>query len=104
VPSAGSNPDEEVQARLQLVFTKLAELQNVRGVMRYLRANDPPLPVHPLRGPVPHEVLWREADSAQVRHILQNPACRGLRLWPPAGRSGAAAQRRTLGDDQGRPW
>jgi hypothetical protein len=25
----------------------------------------------------PHEVAWREADSALVRSILQNPACAG---------------------------
>src|SRR6201993_4038577 len=50
------NPDEEVQARLQLVFAKFAELQSARGVMCYLRAHDLPLPVRPLRGPAPHEV------------------------------------------------
>jgi DNA invertase Pin-like site-specific DNA recombinase len=91
------NPDEEVQARLQLVFAKFTELQSARGVMRYLRANDLPLPVRPLRGPAPHEVLWREADSARVRHILQNPAYAGAyvygrrRVDPVRRRGGARA-------------
>jgi DNA invertase Pin-like site-specific DNA recombinase len=71
------NPDEEVQARLQLVFAKFAELQTARGVMRYLRAHCLPLPVRPLLGSAPHAVLWREADSARVRHVLQNPAYAG---------------------------
>jgi DNA invertase Pin-like site-specific DNA recombinase len=31
------NPDEEVQARLLLVFAKFRELQSARGVMRFLR-------------------------------------------------------------------
>jgi DNA invertase Pin-like site-specific DNA recombinase len=75
------NPDEEVQARLQLVFAKFTELQSARGVMRYLRANNLPLPVRPLRGPAPHAVLWREADSARVRHILQNPAYAGAYVY-----------------------
>src|SRR3954451_18654051 len=57
------NPDEEVQGRLQLVFAKFTELGSAPGVMRYLRANTLPLPVRPLHGPVPHEVLWREATA-----------------------------------------
>lgn len=75
------HPDEEVQARLQLVFAKFAELRSARGVMRYLRANHLPLPVRPLLGPAPHAALWREADSARVRHILQNPAYAGAYVY-----------------------
>src|SRR3954447_17493593 len=71
------NPDEEVQARLRLVFAKFRELQSARAVMRYLRANGLPLPVRPLLGPAPHALVWREADSPRVRNILQNPAYAG---------------------------
>ena len=60
------HPDEEVQARLQLVFAKFAELGSARAVMRYLCAHHLPLPVRPLLGPAPHEVLWREANAARV--------------------------------------
>src|SRR5215208_5471627 len=42
--------------------------------MRYLRANGLPLPVRPLLGQAPPEIVWREADSARVRNILQNPS------------------------------
>lgn len=88
------NSDEEVQARLQLVFAKFAELQSARGVMRYLRTNNLPLPVRPLRGPAPHEVVWRDADSARVRHILQNPAYAGAYVY---GRRRADPLRRRSG-------
>ncbi|MDN3626874.1 recombinase family protein [Methylobacterium isbiliense] len=37
------NPDEEVQARLHLVFAKFRELQSARAVMRYLHAHHLPL-------------------------------------------------------------
>lgn len=93
------NPDEEVQARVQLVFAKFAELQSARGVMRYLRAHNLPLPVRLLRGPAPHEVVWREADTARVRLILQNPAYAGAyvfgrrRVDPVRRRSGARSAR-----------
>lgn len=75
------NPDEEVQARMALVFAKFRDLQSARAVMRYLRANGLPLPVRPVLGPAPHEVVWREADSARVRHILQNPAYAGAYVY-----------------------
>ena len=75
------NPDEEVQARLHLVFAKFRELQSARGVMRYLRRNGLPLPVRPVLGPSPHDVVWREADSARVRNILQNPTYAGAYVY-----------------------
>ena len=75
------NPDDEVQARLHLVFAKFRELQSARGVMRFLRASGLPLPVRPVLGPSPHEVVWREADSARVRNILHNPAYAGAYVY-----------------------
>jgi DNA invertase Pin-like site-specific DNA recombinase len=75
------NPDDEVQARLHLVFAKFRDLQSARGVMRFLRANGLPLPVRPVLGPFPHEVIWREADSARVRDILHSPAYAGAYVY-----------------------
>src|SRR6266436_6989880 len=75
------NPDEEVQARLELVFIKFRELQSARAVMRFFRAAGLKLPVRPVLGPSPHEVAWREADSARVRSILQNPAYAGAYVY-----------------------
>jgi hypothetical protein len=70
-----------VQARLLLVFAKFRELQSARGVMRFLRGSGLPLPVRPILGPSPHDVVWREADSARVRNILQNPAYAGAYVY-----------------------
>lgn len=91
------NPDEEVQARLQLVFAKFHELQSARAVMLYLRRNALRLPVRPLVGPSPHEVVWREASASQVRYILHNPAYAGAYVY---GRRAVQATRRGAG---GRP-
>jgi Recombinase/Recombinase zinc beta ribbon domain len=49
--------------------------------MRFLRASGSPLPVRPILGPSPHDVVWREADSARVRNILQNPAYAGAYVY-----------------------
>ena len=75
------NLDEEVRARLALVFVKFRELGSARAVMRYLRRKDLPLPVRPLVGPAPHDVVWRKADSARVLRILQNPAYAGAYVY-----------------------
>jgi DNA invertase Pin-like site-specific DNA recombinase len=87
------NPDEEVQARLRLVFAKFRELQSARAVMLYLRRNALRLPVRPLVGPSPHELVWREASASQVRYILHNPAYAGAYVYgrrtAQAGRHGS---------------
>ena len=75
------NPDEEVQERLRLVFAKFRELRSAKAVMRYLRHGNLPLPVRPLHGPAPHDVVWRAADSARVIHILKNPAYAGAYVY-----------------------
>ena len=81
------NPDEEVQARLRLVFAKFRELQSARAVMRYLRANGLPLPVRPLLGLAPHALVWREADSPRVRNILPTTSTAvGARIRAGVGR------------------
>jgi DNA invertase Pin-like site-specific DNA recombinase len=75
------NPDEEVQERLRLVFAKFRELRSAKAVMRYLRRGHLLLPVRPLHGPAPHDVVWRVADSARVIHILKNPAYAGAYVY-----------------------
>jgi DNA invertase Pin-like site-specific DNA recombinase len=75
------NPDEEVQKRLRLVFAKFRELRSAKAVMRYLRHGKLLLPVRPLHGPAPHDVVWRPADSARVIHILKNPAYAGAYVY-----------------------
>ena len=71
------NPDEEVQARLALVFTTFRAWHSAHAVMRHLRANGLPVPVRSSRGTAPQEVIWREATSARVLSILHNPAYAG---------------------------
>jgi DNA invertase Pin-like site-specific DNA recombinase len=75
------HPDEEVQARIQLVFKKFQELKTARAVLRYLRQENFLLPSRPLRGPEPHEVVWQPARSSMVLSILKNPAYAGTFVY-----------------------
>lgn len=86
------NADEEVQARLALVFAKFRELGSARAVMRYLRNNRLLLPVRPLLGPAPHDVVWREANGARVRSVLQNPAYAGAYVYGRRRQAGGRLQ------------
>jgi DNA invertase Pin-like site-specific DNA recombinase len=94
------NPDEEIQARLLLLFAKFRELRSAKAVMRYLQQTGLRLPVRPLRGPAPYESLWQPADSARVLHVLKNPAYAGAyvygrRCQNPLGRRPGSQRGRT---------
>lgn len=90
----GLNPDEEVQARLQLVFRKFRELGTAKAVVRCLRAAQLPLPVRPLHGPAPHPVRWERAGTSRVLALLKNPAYAGAYVY---GRSTQDRSRRKPG-------
>ncbi|MBV9937643.1 MAG: recombinase family protein [Acidobacteriaceae bacterium] len=75
------NPDEEVRARLQLVFDKFRELKGAKAVMRYLQQAGLTLPVRPLWGPAPQDVVWQPATSARVVQVLKNPAYAGAYVY-----------------------
>jgi DNA invertase Pin-like site-specific DNA recombinase len=75
------NPDEEVQARIRLVFAKFQELQSARAVLVYMRLNGLKVPMRPLLGPSPHELVWQEATAARIGHILHNPAYAGAYVY-----------------------
>jgi DNA invertase Pin-like site-specific DNA recombinase len=88
------NPDEEVQARIHLIFAKFRELGTAKAVVRYLRQHQLPVPTRPLLGPAPQEVLWRPATSSRVHGILKTPAYAGVYVY---GRSTHAPERRKPG-------
>ena len=75
------HPDEEVQARIRLVFEKFDQLGTARAVQRYLRQEQLLLPSRPLRGPAPHEIHWAPARMSLVLSILNNPAYAGTYVY-----------------------
>ena len=91
------NPDEEVQARLNLVVAKFRESQSARSVMGFLRTSGLPLPVRPVLGPSPHDVVWCDADSARVRGVLQNPAYAGAYVYGRRQKDASQCRRGSVG-------
>jgi DNA invertase Pin-like site-specific DNA recombinase len=95
------NPDEEVQARLRLVFDTFRAVQSAKAVMRELQRHGLTLPVRPLRGPAPHMVVWVPPDNTRVLQILHNPAYAGAyaygqRRQDPTRRRAGSAQCATV--------
>jgi DNA invertase Pin-like site-specific DNA recombinase len=75
------HPDEEVEARIRLVFAKFAELRGATAVRRYFHQQALLLPSRPLKGVAPHEVVWRPARSSAILGILKNPAYAGAYVY-----------------------
>lgn len=91
------DPDEEIQARVRLVFAKFTELGSAKAVVRYLQRASLPLPARPLRGPAPHPLQWDTARASRVLAILKNPAYAGAYVY---GRSTQDPTRRRPGRRQ----
>lgn len=75
------HPDDEVQARIRLVFDRFRALGTAKAVVRSLREANLPLPARPLRGPAPHPLLWQPARASMVLGILKNPAYAGAYVY-----------------------
>ena len=74
------NPDKRVQAAIQLVFTKFAELQSARQVHLWLRDEKIELPAKSRQGGMQgeaHGVVWRLPAYNIVHNILTNPIYAG---------------------------
>jgi DNA invertase Pin-like site-specific DNA recombinase len=91
------HPDEEIQARLRLIFDKFHELGSARAVMRYLCRQGLKVPRRVINGPEPHEIIWAVPTSANVKDILQNPAYAGAYVY---GRRKVDRTRRRPGSPQ----
>jgi len=71
------NPDEEVQARLRLIFTQFTQLGSARAVRNYLARERLLIPSRPGYGPAPHDTVWSPPSESAIRRILHNPAYAG---------------------------
>lgn len=79
------NPDEEVQARLRLIFAKFTELGSARAVRTSLAREQLRMPSRPVRGPAPHDTVWNPPRSSTIRRMLHNPAYAGAYAYGQRG-------------------
>src|ERR1700750_2159603 len=96
----GFNPAEEVHARLLHLFAKFRELRSAKAVMRNFQEANLLVPVRPLDGPSPHDVVWRPVSNARILQVLKTPAYAGAYVYgrrrhTPIGPRSGSRQRAT---------
>ncbi|MEE8286979.1 MAG: recombinase family protein [Gammaproteobacteria bacterium] len=79
------NPNEQVQARLRLIFTKFTALGSARAVRTYMVQENLWIPSRPVRGPGPHQTVWNPPRASAILRILHNPAYAGAYVYGQYG-------------------
>jgi DNA invertase Pin-like site-specific DNA recombinase len=74
---AALDPDEEVQAVVQLMFDKFDELGSAGAVLRYLVAHDVRFGVRRHDGPTRGELEWRRPCESTLLSMLHHPMYAG---------------------------
>ena len=71
------DPDQEIQARIDLVFTTFLQVRTAMAVMRTLHARELALPRRDRHG----DISWRPATLMAVVGMLRNPAYAGTFVY-----------------------
>lgn len=75
------DPDEQVQAVVQLIFRKFEELGTLGSTLRYLAANDIRLGVRVREGPGKGELVWRRPNRMTLQNLLKHPLYAGAYVY-----------------------
>ena len=71
------DPDQAVEQRIRLVFTKFQELHSGAQVLKYFVQTGLTLPRRQTSGLYVGQVLWRDPSLSAIHSILKNPAYAG---------------------------
>jgi DNA invertase Pin-like site-specific DNA recombinase len=66
------DPDEQVQAVVQLLFAQFEELGTLGGLLRYLARHDIRLGVRVREGPGKGQLVWRRPNRATLQNLLKH--------------------------------
>ena len=79
LPTGGvaRDPDEQVQATVQLIFDKFDELGSCRQLYRYLMRNGIRLGIRAHRGPRRGQLEWRRPTPGMLSRMLHHPIYAG---------------------------
>lgn len=82
-PCAGlvRDPDEQVQAVVQLLFDQFDRLGSAGALLRFLVEHDIRLPVRPHGGPRRGELEWRRPSRSALLRMLRHPVYAGIYTW-----------------------
>ena len=75
------DPDDQVRAVVQLVFTKFQELQSSSGVLRYLCDHKIQVGYRSHRGAIKGQLQWQDANQSTITGILHHPVYAGAYVY-----------------------
>jgi transposase len=71
------DPNQEIQDRLDLIFTTFLRLRSASKVLGFLNARDPGIPRRDRFG----DIIWKKPTDAAIVQILKNPAYAGAFVY-----------------------
>ena len=71
------DPDEEVQAVVQIIFAKFEELGTLHSTLRFLVAQDIKVPVRAYSGLTKGDLEWHRPNRMTLQNMLKNPMYAG---------------------------
>lgn len=75
------DPDEQVRATLQLLFTQFSQLQAARAVQRYFLTHGVPMPRYVQCGLDAGQLVWVRPTYQMIQQVLTNPVYAGLFVY-----------------------
>lgn len=77
----GTDPDQQVQSVVRLIFEKFPELGTLNALLRYLVRSQICLPVRPFSGPERGQLQWHRPNRQTLRNLLHHPIYAGAYTW-----------------------
>jgi DNA invertase Pin-like site-specific DNA recombinase len=75
------DPDEQVQAVIELIFAQFERLGTLHGLLRYLVRHHLELPCRAPSGPNKGELEWRRPNRATLSELLRHPMYAGAYVY-----------------------
>ncbi len=88
------DPDEQVQATIELIFDQFARLGTINGVLHYVARHQIQLPYRVPGGPKQGELEWHRPSRATLSNVLRHPLYAGAYVY---GRRATDPQRKQPG-------
>jgi DNA invertase Pin-like site-specific DNA recombinase len=75
------DPDEQVQAVVQMIFDQFEQLGSINALLRSLVCNAIRLPIRVLSGPQYGQLQWHRPNRQTLRNLLHHPIYAGAYTW-----------------------
>ena len=75
------DPDEQVQAVVNTIFSSFEEFGSINAVLRYLVQHEIKMPIRPHHGVHRSQLQWHRPNRQTLRNVLHHPLYAGAYTW-----------------------